>query len=172
MYSSETKSPLHKTLQVNRIPPNPILPEPSDPDYLRASDFKHCEDSCTEPFIWVKNAERLVSEENNLSNSNSCSKVTPLICEPLPSITTVPADNDDISKSSQFKLPKSYFSWSKDLSDFVKTGVAGYSVDSFSALKGYLSDKPQCVSEPPRGRVSAELSKPVERKGAMCVVLV
>ena len=30
----------------------------------------------------------------------------------------------------------------------------------------------QCVSEPPRGRVSAELSKPVERKGAMCVVLV
>ena len=29
----------------------------------------------------------------------------------------------------------------------------------------------QCVSEPPRGRVSAELSKPVERKGAMCVVL-
>ena len=30
----------------------------------------------------------------------------------------------------------------------------------------------QCISEPPRGRVSAELSKPVERKGAMCVVLV
>ena len=30
----------------------------------------------------------------------------------------------------------------------------------------------QCVSEPLRGRVSAELSKPVERKGAMCVVLV
>ena len=30
----------------------------------------------------------------------------------------------------------------------------------------------QCVSEPPRGRLSAELSKPVERKGAMCVVLV
>ena len=29
----------------------------------------------------------------------------------------------------------------------------------------------QCESEPPRGRVSAELSKPVERKGAMCVVL-
>ena len=28
------------------------------------------------------------------------------------------------------------------------------------------------VSEPHRGRVSAELSKPVERKGAMCVVLV
>ena len=28
----------------------------------------------------------------------------------------------------------------------------------------------QCVSEPPSGRVSAELSKPVERKGAMCVV--
>ena len=27
-------------------------------------------------------------------------------------------------------------------------------------------------SEPPRGRVSAELSKPVKRKGAMCVVLV
>ena len=30
----------------------------------------------------------------------------------------------------------------------------------------------QCVSEPCRGRVSAELSKPVERKGAMGVVLV
>ena len=35
----------------------------------------------------------------------------------------------------------------------------------------YMSDS-QCVSEPPRGRVSAELSKPVKRKGAMCVVLV
>ena len=30
----------------------------------------------------------------------------------------------------------------------------------------------QCVSEPCKGRVSAELSKPVERKGAMCVVIV
>ena len=30
----------------------------------------------------------------------------------------------------------------------------------------------ECVSEPPRGRVSAELSKPVKRKGAMCIVLV
>jgi len=36
----------------------------------------------------------------------------------------------------------------------------------------YLKVHVQCVSEPPRGRVSAELSKPVERKGAMCVVLV
>ena len=35
--------------------------------------------------------------------------------------------------------------------------------------KTYLHDW-QCVSEPPRGRVSAELSKSVERKGAMCVV--
>ena len=42
-------------------------------------------------------------------------------------------------------------------------------------IKKCLDDlirKYQCVSEPPRGRVSAELSKPVERKGAMCVVLV
>ena len=36
----------------------------------------------------------------------------------------------------------------------------------------FIVQEVQCVSEPPRGRVSAELSKPVERKGAMCVVLV
>ena len=29
----------------------------------------------------------------------------------------------------------------------------------------------QCVLKPPRGRVSAELSKPVERKGAMCTFI-
>ena len=28
----------------------------------------------------------------------------------------------------------------------------------------------QCVPEPARGRVSAELSKPVERKGAICAL--
>ena len=141
LYSSETEPPLHETMKIDRILPR-ILPEPSDLDYLRASDFKHCEDSCSEPFIWVKNAGGLGSEESNLSDPPSCSNITPLICEPLPLITTVQTNNDDISKSSQFKLPKSYFSWFKDLSDFDRTGAAGYFVDSFSALQGYLSDKP------------------------------
>ena len=40
------------------------------------------------------------------------------------------------------------------------------------ARRKYYLPAFQCISEPPRGRVSAELSKPVERKGAMCVVLV
>ena len=41
-----------------------------------------------------------------------------------------------------------------------------------SVSSDLILGKVQCVSESPRGRVSAELSKPVERKGAMCVVLV
>ena len=45
-------------------------------------------------------------------------------------------------------------------------------ISSLYCMYVNLYNKAQCVSEPPRGRVSAELSKPVERKGAMCVVLV
>ena len=39
-------------------------------------------------------------------------------------------------------------------------------------IKQIINPWCKCVFEPPRGRVSEELSKPVKRKGAMCVVLV
>ena len=143
--SSETPPPIPDTVKCHRI-----LPEPTDLDYLRASDFFNCEDSCDEPFVWVQNDKGIdsenkgvASEENNIPDMlTSCNKSVPLICKPLPLITTAHTNNDDISKSSQFKLPKSYFSWFKDLSNFDKTGAAGYFVDTFSALQGHLSNNP------------------------------
>ena len=46
---------------------------------------------------------------------------------------------------------------------FLKVSIILAEISVFYNIYNFLI---QCVSEPPRGRVSAELSKPVERKGA------
>ena len=116
------------------------LPNPTSSQEPRASDWYNCENSCIEPFEWYDvKKDNVTPEAPELSQGSSNAKVI----EPNAKTNPDTGFNEVEKSQDSLRLPRSYYNWFKSLPGFKRSHAAQYVLDSFSKVKGYLSESPQ-----------------------------